>query len=495
MLSGREAGKCGLGTMAQSSQSAMEVMMAKINTFREKMSTVKTTNKFIFITNILLLFVLGIVTSVHWGEVSLFSFPFTRRHTAHPYEHVTEAYRKNTQFGNTELLAMEKDIYEKARCFPVHYDGTLEFRASAVSPTCNCLRNFHLTYIHDMVPNGVIPSTPPSQDKRNQIADDVGKFCFKDVRPTQYDQMHDHNSALGTNLVAGAIVWNILALAYSFFCAWQDVIGTNEMKDEVKNRYVVDHENWAVVNYFWIWLLMIPVLHWPIFLTISSSSVGIIIIMFFTVVGYFVLVWYLSWMQYKDASPGKLVDIHPLLKNILFWVQYSINLSLVLVSANALMQRRDDIYNVMSILVGVSVGLISLANDYVTNIIRRAREGGNESQYKDCQDVIGKFIWIAKAVLLVSLYNISYPVFPDTPFSNAQSVVWFVVPVLFFIPLLQEGWLTEGPKIRGGDKVVAEEINASRSFLDMLPRFIFTVAIMIDLAATSLNDSMPMMHS
>lgn len=200
-----------------------------------------------------------------------------------------------------------------------------------------------------------------------------------------------------------------------------------------------------------------------------------------------------------------------------FWCSYAVILPIVLIMSNMLMQRRDLMYNIVFGILGISTALSCCSSMYC-NTIKYVQMKHADDKYNDkCKVVytVAQSSWICNALVLVSMYNISSPVFSSTPFSNTTSVLWFVIPSLLVIPLMygipfgDDKRMNKGLKDSssfgnedGTDNLSEMKVLKYNHFLtrplrfmhqlEFVARMIFTLALIVDTTSIGTSDNVIM---
>lgn len=162
------------------------------------------------------------------------------------------------------------------------------------------------------------------------------------------------------------------------------------------------------------------------------------------------------------------------IRNFVFWVQYAMCLPVVLCVTNMLIQRRDDLTNVVMILIALVISLSAMASDFA----RIACGKG----IPDAASQVFCWTWLSNLVAVTFLLNTSSPLFPRTSFSNAESVVSVVLPAMLLIPILQ-GVNLKNTSLDEGDTTLL------RILIDTFARAVLTVAVACDLFGMSFADN------
>lgn len=103
---------------------------------------------------------------------------------------IVSMYKDNRNSTPEYLGSMLDDVFFKAGCMPVDYDGGLRWDPGDVSPSCTCLRNLHVEYFKAVRPNnmGLLPTEMGSDESKNKLLNftlAVENKCFRLVRHTQ----------------------------------------------------------------------------------------------------------------------------------------------------------------------------------------------------------------------------------------------------------------------------------------------------------------------
>lgn len=275
----------------------------------------------------------------------------------------------------------------------------------------------------------------------------IRRDCFQGLRPTQYEQL----SGWSHNSVIGAILWNTLStMSVLFVCA-----AKTDYKRLVPNTYL----RAAMEGLLLLWPLLAILWH------LKLQGIATIA----------VCLAYYGVKVFAEAR-AQSWDLH---FSIAFWGQFVFTLPMVIVSSNVVTQQRDGLFNMLIYFICVVVPLNALAGDYCMAVAVKAGKANLDGSYK----AMLFFSWLANALLILAVLNISSSAFPSNPFSNTASGVWAVTSIVCIIPVLQPRsvWKSEDRWSR---------LIVNRYSLDLAARIIFTIAVVIDLSATRNVDNL-----
>jgi len=155
-----------------------------------------------FVLNMAMVWTVGITLAVDREDVPMLSFGWTFRlpsnderfNMSRASENIVNMYKENTigtahtNIGAQALANMLDSSLSHAGCKHAIADGSLTWRQSEISPTCNCLRNTHIAYVTAVNPVvlGLNQSKDATErDKIDTIVASIPKKCFMWVRHTQ----------------------------------------------------------------------------------------------------------------------------------------------------------------------------------------------------------------------------------------------------------------------------------------------------------------------
>lgn len=408
-------------------------------------------------------------------NVRLFTYPWTYRHFSGygaAADHIKWLFSEQKTTSNSSMLDLRAKIYETAKCTELHYEGAF-WSAETISPFCHCVSKLWVEFNHSMIQYTAISDTSNLFDARiAAVHKHMDNVCAKLSRPTVHEDMVDATHASSTNIVVSAVLWNMISLVsglFSFYYASYD--SKNALFAQA--AFII-----AGVVCLALWFVMIFTL--KIFDWGNTTAYAI-----FWVCS--LLFWYKVRTQSSNGN-------YNLRNSIVHWLGYSINLSLLFTTANVLMQRRNSMYQIMMIVVAITMGFLGLAGDYVSyfkvymieNNITKKEFALTETKY------IHRYFWIANMIFVIGSFNIAGPTFNAAHFSNTYSSVWLVIPLLL-LPLIQQpsGIKTKGEDSEKSAKYENEyvETMASREMFDLAARLIFTLALVGDLRGVGQNDN------
>lgn len=189
-----------------------------------------------------------------------------------------------------------------------------------------------------------------------------------------------------------------------------------------------------------------------------------------------VLTYYLFCMVMravsKDGNKG-------LSFGTLYWTQFLLVFPSVFQSANMALQRRDSMLNALIYCVCTAIPLNALAAEFTVHVathkdspVTRSGLGQTAMHYS----------WIANAIMILAMFNLSSPSYPSNPFSSLASYVWAVLAVMCLVPLVQ-------PRSLHGEPSATTKTNLNRHTLDLIARIIFTIAVALDISTTGYADN------
>lgn len=152
----------------------------------------------IMILNVTLAFVFCTIGLSDLASARLFTFEWTARMTPlngsmgieAARDQIYKMYNESTDYSVEHLSAMMETTLKLGHCKPVMLEGGLSWAPNEVSPTCNCLWNYHIEYIKEARPGGR-PLPPPDQqreDVKERLYSASLAFrdkCFNSLRYTQ----------------------------------------------------------------------------------------------------------------------------------------------------------------------------------------------------------------------------------------------------------------------------------------------------------------------
>ncbi len=104
------------------------------------------------------------------------------------FKGIETLYKTNKDTTPEGLTSVAEQAFKTAGCLVTTFDGQISWKASEVSPTCHCLRNWHLAYIKAVTPQGKRLLTQEMTDSSDELTTMVQKMkrrCFDAIRGTQ----------------------------------------------------------------------------------------------------------------------------------------------------------------------------------------------------------------------------------------------------------------------------------------------------------------------
>lgn len=401
------------------------------------------------------------------------------------------------RYENKYYNMLQSIVMDKAFCYPVIYDTTGRWKASDVSPACNCLVNSMVQYRSGMEAflqknrsaTGDFTLTERFQAEitnlKTKYADYVRDTCLARSRGTVVEDFNP-GSGVSVSTVFLMVMWNTVAGVVSYFR-----VLPKQNTDALKN-------NWTMGALLGLYFVVILAIHIPLFVTAILLAVltktnwtywvGVV----FTAVYSLALV--LGW-QARSRFLDK--TYWPFRENVVFWSGLVISLVSMTLCNNSLVQARDEAYNWAMVLLAVLVTLMGYRGDYAQldyeeEIVETPQKPQQDKAAapaaKTKEDYARKraymFNWLATVAILYFAFGSTHVRAPVENFSNASRVATFCLQLMLTIPFLQVGGLgTRYEKI--SYNVERHPIFTLRIILELAARLIFTVALTTDMLVAS----------
>lgn len=342
----------------------------------------------IFVFNLVLAWTLFFVTSLNRKDLGFFTYHMTKRSAVNDFEGISDLITgwgvskdklsENLAYplNETGRVLLRSEVFDKAKCFAVSYSGNQQWRAGDVSPMCNCLDNMITMFTMAHVNNNMSQIIQLEKIDRSVLANMsnatetkfmknlIEKECFNGVRATQVESMYSNEFYLSVNIVMSAMVWNTLSLLTSFCIMWQSL-------SEQNNNQSMEMTGFALYG---VQILFFIFTHLPLcvlagylstnqpenqWITITTT---IFIVFFDALVTWMMVIGNEMDKSAKKVLPGGSWQFR---KVIVFWYAYVTTLPFLLGSFNALTQKRDEFYNIITMFLIICVGLCFMCEDFV----------------------------------------------------------------------------------------------------------------------------------
>lgn len=268
------------------------------------------------------------------------------------------------------------------------------------------------------------------------------------------DPYLDEGFSYYTNIVAVTVYWNVVSCITAAFVYYFDVLS--------RRNNVANGTDWILgfvppLSTSGFFLACLFFLLWPLIsLAFFCNMVQFVCILLVAVAFSFFALWVHVVGHTNDQGA-----IYPTRKKIVFWIGYTITAPAVLMACNMIMQRRDVLYNFITVFMVVSIGISSLGSEmiwtgyehfYIEMMKKKEAEKrempGLEQQqtrdqsifeYREEKNSMVKVILVVTLILVGGIATTSFPVFSSTPFSNTHSSMFVTLPVLLLLPPLVTG--------------------------------------------------------
>lgn len=370
------------------------------------------------------------------------------------YKKVDDTYTANILTTKAGLAKVMTDNYNAAGCLASHFDGGIEWGPGSVSPTCHCLRNFHLEYMKAVTPNGRAMTeadmqTPDTKDRVKEMLTLIKAKCFSAIRHTQFEKLDD---SAGSNLAVVAACWNAIAMS----CV---VYMYQSMNNAAKIQSTTKGKAFSALVALAAFLCVVSA-----FMAngADSTNIGIVECVF-------TLIYCGVIFTYAMTMPSRLGPWTT------YWYACLFFLPFLAQGLNSVMQRRDAWCNHITGVIAASICLVSTAIGFL-----QADEGGAMHSIKALSSA-------STGLMVIAAFTFTFPSFPTTPFFNMQFTMLVVAGLLAFPAIYNVIFLHES---RSGIKGAAASwwsMHApSDSFyevfvVEFLARVIFTFSVMADL--------------
>lgn len=423
------------------------------------------------------------------NNIKLFELPWSKRtvkYNRQVLENVQESYKYVQTYNNTGIAIEDGNTtqalafaYGNASCGHVVFNGG-EWTPESVSPLCNCLTNLHTTFAAQM--HMFYNYEDHKKKLRTAFNTHFRDYCAKYTRASQSEILGLGGTSWSINLVTGTLTWNTIASMSSIYSVYFDHFNGFQF-GPITNA----------PRYYLLALHLVPIIFFTAgilsYRTVSESGglLGLAVGLYAVLQG--LIIFFEYAVKLKD---------HPyaIFKSIFYWMGYTINIMLVLVTANVLVQRRDVNFNIIYLTMGAMLGVIGLVSDYTTHV--RIELGTAVEKITDSFKNIHRYLWITAAIIILGISNVSDSTFVNTPFSNAQSVLHIIVPILYIpIILLPSGWRPlvvpqyddDANGVPTYSIAPAKKVFIGREMIDLVSRLIFTAAIFTDMASLGNRDN------
>lgn len=100
----------------------------------------------ILLVSAVMLWALGCAALLNLPAIALFTSRFTARGFVSDADGIVKMYALNTNVTATEIALLRLESLATGMCYPVQYDGYLQWSEEQVSPLCHCLAGKHHEY-------------------------------------------------------------------------------------------------------------------------------------------------------------------------------------------------------------------------------------------------------------------------------------------------------------------------------------------------------------
>lgn len=428
----------------------------------KKMVTIGSTrSSFVMLAFSLVMTIALAITILDAGDArKLMTFKWTSRLTDTPtydqtrfksaFKRIEEVYTNNFLSTKAALANVITENYKAAGCLAAHFDGGIEWGPGSVSPTCHCLRNFHIEYIKAVTPNGV-PLTEAemrSADTKTKVETMlriIKQRCFVAIRHTQFEQTEE---SLGSNLVVVAACWNAIAMC-CFLYMYKNM-----------NRISMLHSDMMTTLMFVLVGIVSLLSVVAGFVADGGDSTAIGVVQCIASLLYCLVILVYTTMQGSRLGPWTT-----------YWYACLFFLPFLAQGVNAVMQRRDAWSNHNTGIIMASICLVSAAIGFL--------HADNHQHMHSIKSLCAA----STGLLVISVFTFTFPSFPTTPFFNMQFTI-FCVAILMAFPAiynviflhksfstLRSWWSVETPTESFYEVFVVE----------FVARVIFTFSVMSDL--------------
>lgn len=371
------------------------------------------------------------------------------------YAEVHKSYTENTLTTKEGLSSVMIANFKAAGCLASHFDGGIEWSPGSVSPTCHCLRNFHLEYIKAVTPRGVPlnPTEMQTQDTKDRVAEMlklIKSKCFTAIRHTQFERI---DKQAGSNLVIVAACWNVIAMACLFYVY-------KSMRHHEGTPTTTMEYGFNMVMFATLVVAMIAALAAN---GEDSTFVG-------WVQCIVTLVYLLVVIYYAMNKPTEISNWTN------YWYACLFFLPFLAQALNGVMQRRDAWCNHLTGVMTASICLVSVAIGFM-----QSDDGGVMKSIKGLSAA-------SAGLMVIATFTFTFPSFPTTPFFNMQFTMLVVAGLLAFPAIYNVVFLHDprGPGNKGGEDLKSHTFFSREScyevfVVEFLARVIFTFSVMSDL--------------
>jgi len=470
--------------------------------------------------NMCLLVALCISALVGLDDSKMFSFGWTYRlgikdSRANMYAagvEISNMYCINRNSSPERLAQMLGEAYHKASCKQSMYEGGIEWSEREASPTCNCLRNMHVQYAKAVNPDGVRLKPTEFNTTRVEAATNSTYFnCFVALRNTQLEGMEDplnsHENAAGSsNIVANVCMWNGMGCLLSFFLLYFDGL----LWMEFDGPESVSIWGWDRVNNYVMIPLTIIVLGLctglfvsVVALTLTQVNIGLFITSYLI---YMTLGVVFLLLEKTNGNTQLNAQRNPVFKMVMIWLHFAFCMPVLATTVNVLLQRRDAIFNAVTVVIVFATGLSFLAIDMIQYSFTPRNAAKDELGWGGMipkKNFLQKSIMSSGGVVVATLCMVSMPIFPSVPFSNAYHFAFVVAAMAMLQLVLPARYLREVSDATIRDLHKSTSYQRSMDLWDLWPldmvtlelvaRVVFTFAVMCDTWAVKVEDGHPML--
>lgn len=492
-----------------------------------------------FVLNAVLLWFLAITVLMNGADNKLFTFDWTRRlrssdeawNMTRARDDIMLAYKLNSNSSLFGLGTMMDEVLRNASCRPVYYDGGLSWSSREVSPTCGCLRNIHVEYIKAVRPNGTGLTVQNFKDNSTiegvaNITHAIHDRCFKFVRPTQVRDGADDlffiffvvlqcvvftrpdtpfffwraqiedvsDSGWKTNVVCNTVYWNVVscftALFLMFFEAKKQSAASpaNPFDQGTLTDCMFGGPSMLKVGLGIIFALLT---YASLFAAVPWVGDAFIIGPQAAFAAIFFAICLVMWVMERGSNP------YDSRKNIVYWIAYIMVVPCVVNALHMLLQRRDQILNWVSVFAVVAGGFCALGVEFMqaafsdTNSYHQD-DGGFSAEklrsHEEKKNRMIKIVMLSILVKVVMLTSATFPWFPSGSFSNAYYAVSLVAALLCVPVLVFPGRYLSRLQVVSNKFVVWNLWTQGLVAVEVLARFIFTVAVLSDMWGIRMHD-------
>jgi hypothetical protein len=213
-------------------------------------------------------------------------------------------------------------------------------------------------------------------------------------------------------------------------------------------------------------------------------------------------------MDYDARRLANFPACNPLFRMGMVWGHFTVSMCVLATTANALLQRRDFMFNALTIIIVFATGTAFLALDLIQCAF--APRKASVEMESSMAGVVHKKNFIVKcimscgAVVVVMLCASSMPTFPSVPFSNAYYFATVVVAICMLQLVLPARYLRDVSDttirfLHAGSNQYKHSFDLwdlwplDMVSMELFARMLFTFAVMCDTWAVKMEDSHPAM--